>query len=201
MRRCEDEKMRYRPPLLEEPCAQTLSGKRRGNTTYQTSTLQSVKDGGRAPVKVMTKTNVPIASCSKFQLLQTHLQKCRPAWAHGSPQMARTKHRDLSPSLLKSLLSALRPQRKSHHVVPMALGQDHPNHHRGGRHPAPRLDGSSRWKYAAAWLLLPLRKTAVLFRCHTKCCNEACGEKGELFLFPSNEGMSVGPALAPQRPL
>ena len=26
-RRCEDEKMRYRPPLLEEPCAQTLSGK------------------------------------------------------------------------------------------------------------------------------------------------------------------------------
>ena len=26
MRRCEDEKMRYRPTLLEEPCAQTLSG-------------------------------------------------------------------------------------------------------------------------------------------------------------------------------
>ena len=25
-RRCEDEKMRYRSPLLEEPCAQTLSG-------------------------------------------------------------------------------------------------------------------------------------------------------------------------------
>ena len=31
MRRCEDEKMRYRPPLLEEPCAQTLSGKRYGS--------------------------------------------------------------------------------------------------------------------------------------------------------------------------
>ena len=28
MRRCEDEKMRCRPPLLEEPCAQTLSGKK-----------------------------------------------------------------------------------------------------------------------------------------------------------------------------
>ena len=28
MRRCEDEKMFYRPPLLEEPCAQTLWGKR-----------------------------------------------------------------------------------------------------------------------------------------------------------------------------
>ena len=27
VRRCEDEKMRERPPLLEEPCAQTLSGK------------------------------------------------------------------------------------------------------------------------------------------------------------------------------
>ena len=26
MRRCEDEKMFYRPPLLKEPCAQTLSG-------------------------------------------------------------------------------------------------------------------------------------------------------------------------------
>ena len=32
MRRCEDEKMFYRPPLLEEPCAQTLSGKRKGRT-------------------------------------------------------------------------------------------------------------------------------------------------------------------------
>jgi hypothetical protein len=28
MRRCEDEKMFCRPPLLEEPCAQTLSGKK-----------------------------------------------------------------------------------------------------------------------------------------------------------------------------
>ena len=28
MRRCEDEKMIYRPPLLEEPFAQTLSGDR-----------------------------------------------------------------------------------------------------------------------------------------------------------------------------
>ena len=27
MRRCEDEKMFYRLPLLEEPCAQTRSGK------------------------------------------------------------------------------------------------------------------------------------------------------------------------------
>ena len=34
MRRCEDEKMRYRPPLLEEPCAQTLSGK---SKTYEST--------------------------------------------------------------------------------------------------------------------------------------------------------------------
>jgi hypothetical protein len=27
MRRCKDEKIRYRPPVLEEPCAQTLSAK------------------------------------------------------------------------------------------------------------------------------------------------------------------------------
>ena len=32
-RRCEDEKMRYRPPLLEEPCAQTLSGKKQKKIT------------------------------------------------------------------------------------------------------------------------------------------------------------------------
>jgi len=35
MRRCEDEKMRYRPPLLEEPCAQTLSGKRYSRKNLQ----------------------------------------------------------------------------------------------------------------------------------------------------------------------
>ena len=32
--RCEDEKMFYRPPLLEEPCAQTLSGKKK-NSAFQ----------------------------------------------------------------------------------------------------------------------------------------------------------------------
>ena len=34
MRRCEDEKVRYRPPLLEEPCAQTLSGKSMESKTH-----------------------------------------------------------------------------------------------------------------------------------------------------------------------
>jgi len=29
MGRCEEEKMFYRPPLLEEPCAHTLSGRRK----------------------------------------------------------------------------------------------------------------------------------------------------------------------------
>ena len=35
MRRCEDEKMFYRPPLLEEPCAQTLSGKSQKVYTFR----------------------------------------------------------------------------------------------------------------------------------------------------------------------
>ena len=35
-RRCEDEKMFYRPPLLEEPCAQTLSGK---NVCFHVETI------------------------------------------------------------------------------------------------------------------------------------------------------------------
>jgi len=38
-RRCEDEKMFYRPPLLEEPCAQTLSGKITGNPTLYEQSL------------------------------------------------------------------------------------------------------------------------------------------------------------------
>ena len=33
-RRCEDEKMFYRPPLLEEPCAQTRSGIKNIKTDY-----------------------------------------------------------------------------------------------------------------------------------------------------------------------
>ena len=33
-RRCEDEQMFYRPPLLEEPCAQTLSGKNHKNNEF-----------------------------------------------------------------------------------------------------------------------------------------------------------------------
>ena len=48
MRGCEDEKMFHRPPLLEEPCAQTLSGKmkksrkmqKHGNTKKQISKIQ-----------------------------------------------------------------------------------------------------------------------------------------------------------------
>jgi len=31
MRRYEDKKIRYRPPVLEESCAQTLSGKKQNN--------------------------------------------------------------------------------------------------------------------------------------------------------------------------
>ena len=48
-RRCEDEKMFYRPPLLEEPCAQTLSGK-----------SQELSNGTRSiPVKAALHTLSP----------------------------------------------------------------------------------------------------------------------------------------------
>ena len=40
MRRCEDEKMFYRPPLLEEPCAQTLSGKTTKKIVSKTNIVQ-----------------------------------------------------------------------------------------------------------------------------------------------------------------
>ena len=50
MRRCEDEKMRYRPPLLEEPCAQTLSGKKHEATKNKLmlAVFPVVDDGGDA---------------------------------------------------------------------------------------------------------------------------------------------------------
>jgi len=35
MGRCEEEKMFYRPPLLEEPCGQTLSGKKKKEEGYK----------------------------------------------------------------------------------------------------------------------------------------------------------------------
>ena len=43
-RRCEDEKMFYRPPLLEEPCAQTLSGKnnRAKGVTLKTTDIKII---------------------------------------------------------------------------------------------------------------------------------------------------------------
>ena len=43
MRGCEDEKMFYRPPLLEEPCAQTLSGMRKSRRIASFLMLSSSK--------------------------------------------------------------------------------------------------------------------------------------------------------------
>ena len=43
-RRCEDEKMRYRPPLLEEPCAQTLSGKKNYIKMWQNVDVTNTND-------------------------------------------------------------------------------------------------------------------------------------------------------------
>ena len=45
MRRCEDEKMRDRPPLLEEPCAQTLSGKNgRKTANYAVALVEYLRE-------------------------------------------------------------------------------------------------------------------------------------------------------------
>ena len=48
MRRCEDDKMFYRPSLLEEPCAQTLSGK----TWRNCSIIPSHSDLGHDKVRL-----------------------------------------------------------------------------------------------------------------------------------------------------
>ena len=52
-RRCEDEKMFYRPPLLEEPCAQTLSGK---TTKKQKNQVKKPTRGTATATKNAVKT-------------------------------------------------------------------------------------------------------------------------------------------------
>ena len=64
-RRCEDEKMFYRPPLLEEPCAQTLSGKTEKNKW-------SVGDrAGKEPVAP------PSVAAAPWILVSTIWRKCQ----------------------------------------------------------------------------------------------------------------------------
>ena len=65
MRRCEDEKMRYRPPLLEEPCAQTLSGKNtRGSDHFRR--FRCRKSARRCGAKHILKSK-----CKKHQGVRT----------------------------------------------------------------------------------------------------------------------------------
>jgi hypothetical protein len=45
IRRCEDEKMRYRPPLLEEPCTQTLSGENEESEPVQVDDVEDDESG------------------------------------------------------------------------------------------------------------------------------------------------------------
>ena len=54
MSTCEDEKMRYRP-LLEEPCAQTLSGKKAGQEV-----CQSKRFGGKTGCRLSHPQNFPV---------------------------------------------------------------------------------------------------------------------------------------------
>ena len=73
MRRCEDEKMRYRAPLLEEPCAQTLSGKiPRLKTTPIKSYTQ--KSASRARATEVSKGEEPRNKMKSLK--ERHLTAC-----------------------------------------------------------------------------------------------------------------------------
>ena len=58
-RRCEDEKMFYRPPLLEEPCAQTLSGIKIHNS-------RSMSDEPALHSAAVQETKSELSLCSLF---------------------------------------------------------------------------------------------------------------------------------------
>ena len=58
MRRCEDEKMRYRRPLLEEPCAQTLSGKNIDEKQWLLMIIYNWLSPGTAEITTDTKVRL-----------------------------------------------------------------------------------------------------------------------------------------------
>ena len=62
MRRCEDEKMFYRPPLLEEPCAQTLSG----TMSLQQGTAGNRKQNGKPKMNKCEKVIFIFSQQSAF---------------------------------------------------------------------------------------------------------------------------------------
>ena len=74
MRSCEDEKMRYRPPLLEEPCAQTLSGKK----IYM---LSNVSDLRRKCVSTFACADVKRVSVSRSMSVYGISHICQTARA------------------------------------------------------------------------------------------------------------------------
>jgi len=59
MRRYEDEKVRYRPPLLEEPCAQTLSGKTKIQRQYYLRKNAKKKEKKQMKTLVKNHQNKP----------------------------------------------------------------------------------------------------------------------------------------------
>ena len=71
MRRCEDEKMRYRPPLLEEPCAQTLSGKKTQNPLAKAGPFTLESD---VCVKALKCKDFQIIRCLIKPLLKNSIQ-------------------------------------------------------------------------------------------------------------------------------
>ena len=79
-RRCEDEKMFYRPPLLEEPCAQTLSGKtprKSRRSPHIGSNIARLQPGSRK-VQARLPTSQP-GTLSKARINVNRKTKSTPA--------------------------------------------------------------------------------------------------------------------------
>ena len=95
MSRCEDEKMRYRPPLLEEPCAQTLSGKihKLGHLPHNAATEEPKMEYAQNPRQYV----LPIKYVVGLQLMeQGRADKIRTKQAQTRNQTERSDRREVS---------------------------------------------------------------------------------------------------------
>ena len=82
MRRCEEEKMVYTPPLLEEPCAQTLSGK---IPCYEK--LRKVSSVKLLPAEAPLLSQPPLnIAANPLKRLSTELDRTGASWLQVMPQ-------------------------------------------------------------------------------------------------------------------
>ena len=80
MWRCEDEKIRYRPPLLEEPCAQTLSGKKKLFTQWSFYTY--LASTGLLNETVQTPKSQLVGWDTHPQAYGSHATSLGLSWGH-----------------------------------------------------------------------------------------------------------------------